>query len=137
MKIFTLDWWDNGRFTIMSFCMSLILILIIILENSLKRIACGENYDCRSIINLYAYFSFLFFSFLFFSFLFFLQKNKDNFEKWRKFSLWYLLAYLIIVTIFPWYIGDGFLSFQISEAVFFLTGIHFIISLFYLFKKVK
>jgi hypothetical protein len=69
------------------------------------------------------------------AFFFLFQKNKDKFEKWRKFSLRYYLVYFVVVLIFPWHIGDAFLGFQKSDVVFLLTGLHFIISWFYLLGK--
>jgi hypothetical protein len=137
MNIFRSGWLSNTVILVISGTMSGIVVILGIFDTYLKQDLCYRLSNCVTTINTIAALSFLFFSFLFFSVLFLFQKNKEKFTKWRKFSLLFLLVYVLIVAIFPWYIGDGFMSFQKSQVVILLTIIHFIISLFFLFGTNK
>ena len=121
---------------ILSLFFSLLNVIFLVFEKQVNNFLCDPRmFKCLDKINLSVYLSLLFFSLLFFSILFLFQKNKENFEKWKKFSFYYYLLYIPIVLLFPWYIGDGFLSFQKSDAALLLVGVHFLISLFFLLKK--
>ncbi len=135
MKIFTLCSFSNKKLFYISLSISIIAFLLISLSKEIESVCYYSGcYDFFSLIFL---FSILFYSFLFYSFIFLFQKNKLRFEKWRKFSFIFLLINTIVIIITPEYWGDEILNIQRSVVVLLLTALHFIISLFYLFKKVK
>ncbi len=57
------------------------------------------------------------------------------FLSWKGFTKLYLFIYLLIVTIFPWYIGDGLLNIQKAHIAFLGVIIYCIISLVLIISK--
>lgn len=66
---------------------------------------------------------------LFFSIVSFLINKEHIYITWRKYTFIFLLFYFIIVSITPWYIGDGLLNIQKAEIAFLGLGLYSIISL--------
>ncbi len=130
---------SNKIMFLVSLLFSILLLLAAFYDSKIKAYYYG-CWDCIEKINLVEGLSFLFFSFLFFSFLFLFQKNKEKFEKWKNFSLWYFFINALIIIFTPEYSGDAFVNVQRSSVAVLLTGLHFIISLtifFYQAKKIK
>jgi len=57
------------------------------------------------------------------------------FLEWKRFTFIYLFIYLFIVTIFPWYIGDGFFNIQKVHIAILLSIVYSTISLILIIYK--
>lgn len=92
---------------------------------------CDGNYtyqNCAKVVNLIKLFLLITPSILFFSLInFFLSKKV--FYSWKKFTFYYILLYLIIILITPWYLGDGFFNIQKFHISYLGAIIYSIISL--------
>ena len=84
---------------------------------------CRNNYQCNDNIQNITYLSLIFIPIFLYSTIFLFYKNKEKFEKWRLFTLWYLFWYILIgmivlLTDTGGGIGDGILI-----ILFFITSL--------------
>lgn len=116
---------------------SVLSVCLLLNSNLIKNALCEDSLYCYKSFSLLFFFSILSFSFFVFSFIFLFIKNKQKFENWKRFSLYYYIVYIVIVSIFPWYIGDGFMHFQKSQVAIVLVSIHILWSFVLLIRKTK
>lgn len=107
--------------------------------NSQKRIntyICNYQNLCVDFSKLIQFFLLFFVPIFLLSLFFLFKKNRyDSFFFWKKVTIYAYIAYLIIVTIIPWQVGDAFFGFTKGIAAILLCFLYFFISLFFFFQR--
>jgi hypothetical protein len=66
--------------------------------------------------------------------LFALGLSNEAFARWRKFLIWYLVLFTVMISFAPWYVGDEFLNIQKAHFAFAGISIFTILSIIYLIR---
>jgi hypothetical protein len=110
------------------------LFLIFFYPNTLKFVFCGVDPDafCREWFRLFKTL-FLIGPALFISSLAVFLASEEVFRKWKKFTIFSILAYIAIVVLMPWSVGDEIAGFTKGMAGLVLSALYLVISLVYVF----
>ncbi len=111
-----------------------VFFLIVFYPNTLKFSFCGTDpgVTCRELFKLFKSI-FLFGPALLISSLAIYRVSEDIFLKWEKLTFISILAYLFIITLMPWQVGDEIVGFTKGMAGLVLSIFYLVISLIYTF----
>lgn len=113
---------------IFSFLGVVLMFFMESIHSSSKCIVIGD-YQYENICRLFGLLAFISIPILFFATISLFVKNEAVYNMWRKYTLLFLVGYLLLVIITPWYWGDGFMSIQKDVVAFSLSGLYTLISL--------
>jgi len=132
-----INWFTKKRILIV---FSITTILLVILYSNISYTLCKTNFYleiCREIRDVSNFFTVLFFitPIILFFLAITVKMREDTFFLWRKFTLTYLLIYLFVIIITPWYFGDEFLHIGKGAIALILSCIYFVVSLILIIYK--
>ena len=112
-----------------------VILLVVFYPNDFKYSYCGyDAWGCWKKFNLLRII-FLFGPALFISSLVTYWVSEDIFLKWRRLTVFYVLAYIAIVVLMPWEVGDEIAGFTKGLAGLVLSMVYLVISVSYVLIK--
>lgn len=118
-----------------SVCATVIFLALILLEETVKSnfcgprdISCWENYNLLMVILLFS-------PALLISSLVSLKVSDGVFESWKKITFYFIPAYLVIIILMPWSVGDEIAGFTKGMLGLVLAVGYTIFSVIYLLSK--
>lgn len=114
------------------FLLALFSLVVFFLAADIRGILCDPNgWSCLDSYNLIAIVSFFGPAF-FVTSLFIFRLSDESFRKWKKFTLFFFLVYLVVVVLMPWSVGDAIAGFSKGTAGLVLSSLYLIVSVIYI-----